>query len=169
MQNNRRYTILLAVMLAFCILTGCEKAEKKVPETVVTGSVVQTYTEKNMITIYSINSDNMTLIPVSVKKEDQTTYTVADICNLVIDNLEEDDIILTSCRLKSNTAYISFSSKGKPIKNCSKKMEKLILEAISNSVLDNIDSCENVVFRCDEKAYQSENRSFEKNEVYASE
>lgn len=168
MQNNRRYAILLAMMLVFCGLAGCENTEEKLPETVTSEPVVQTYTEKNMITIYSINSDNMTLIPLSVKKEDQKKYTVTDICNLVIDNLEEDDIILTSCRLKAKTAYISFSSKGKPIKNCSKKMEKLILETISNSVLDNIDSCEKVVFQCDKQAYESENQSFEKNEVYAS-
>ena len=153
--------LLLFVLFA---LSGCtEKKEVGKDPAVVPvptqGSKIET------VSIYSINSDSMTLIPVSVKKESQKPSS-SYVARLVLENLNEDDIELTDVIQKDTKVIVSFSSEGKPLKGCGAKMETLILEAFANSLLEN---CKKVIFRCDGKEYKSSQYSFGKNEVYASE
>lgn len=155
---------LLFVVILMIGLAGCEeKKENPTPAPVATPK-----NNMKILTIYSINSDSMSLIPVSVKK-DPKKISEKYITSLVLENLGEDDIIVNDIKKKGKTVFLSFSSKGKPIRKCSKKMEELILECFANSLLDNVKGCSEVVFRCDGKAYKSEHQSFKLNEVYASE
>lgn len=119
------------------------------------------------LTIYSIDLDSMALVPVVVKKQ-KKTYTAEYITYLVTQNLDDDDIKIDHVEQQKGTVIVSFSSKGKPITGCSKKMENLILSCLSSSLLDNVPDCENVIYRCENKAYKSEHRAFGRNEIYAS-
>lgn len=120
------------------------------------------------VSIYTIDTDSMTLVPVKIKKEKEA-ITPAYITSLVEDSLDDDTIRVYSVEQKDNCVFLSFYAKGKPLVNCSKKMENLILDCFANSLLDNLDSCSEIVFRSEDKAYKSEHYSFKKNEVYASE
>lgn len=164
----KKYNGILLCLTVFviAIMTGCMGAEQA--ETGPTAAPEQPK-QKTMETlaIYSINSDTMTLIPVSVKKDtmELSPYNVA--C-LVLRNLSEDDIILKNVYQKDKRVIVSFGAEGKPLKNCGPKMETLILEAFANSLLDNVENCEQVVFQCEGKEYKSSQYSFGKNEVFAS-
>lgn len=156
--------LLLFVLFA---LSGCTGKKEVVTDPAAVpvptqGSKIET------LSIYSINSDSMTLIPVSVKKGNQEPSS-SYVARLVLENLNEDDIELTDVIQKDKKVIVSFSSEGKPVKDCGAKMETLILEAFANSLLDNVENCEKVIFRCDGKEYKSSQYSFGKNEVYASE
>jgi hypothetical protein len=159
--------ILVPWLVVLCLfgLTGCEnKSERKD-----SGSAVTTQrSTMETITIYSNNSDNMSLIPVSVKKISDDN-SLDYICSLVMENLNEDNIKVTECKMEGKKAIVSFSSKGKPVRGCSEKMENLILESFANSLLDNAEGCEKIIFRADGGAYESSHNSFGINEVYASE
>lgn len=160
-------TFLISSMML--VLSGCTDEGKAVTDT--DSSAVPAPTRAcsiETVSIYSVNSDNMTLIPVSVRKgtQDPTPDYVA---GLVMESLNEEDIELTDISQKDNKVIVSFSSKGKPVKGCGSKMETLILEAFANSLLDNVENCEKVIFRCDGKEYKSSQYSFGKNEVFASE
>ena len=151
MKKFRTVFTFLIVAVVF-VLSGCMEEGKAWTDTDPSAMPVPTKASSiETVSIYSVNSDNMTLIPVSVRKEmqDPTPDYVAD---LVMENLNEED-----------------SSKGKPVKGCGSKMETLILEAFANSLLDNVEDCEKVIFRCDGKEYKSSQYSFGKNEVFASE
>lgn len=154
---------LICVLLAVIMITGCEKTSNKpqATETPVQKSLMQTFT------IYSVNSDTMSVMPVAVKKE-KKEITVAYVASLVENNIN-DDIQITSAKLEGNTAIVSFAAKGKPIHGCNKKMENMILECFANSLLDNVEGCKKIIFRCEDKSYKSKNNSFGVNEVYASE
>lgn len=155
------------LLLIIFIMSGCTEKE----ETASGSAAMPVPTQAckiETVSIYSINSDSMTLIPVSVKKGTQKP-SPSYVARLVLENLNEDDIELTDISQKDTKVIISFSSDGKPVKGCGAKMETLILEAFANSLLDNVENCEKVIFRCDGKEYKSSQYSFGKNEVYASE
>ena len=149
------------------VLTACQKGTNTNTQSGTSAAVSTKRSEMETITIYSINSDTMNLIPVSVKKESDSN-SITYICSLVKENINIKNLEPTECTMSADKGIISFSSQGKPIKKCSEKMEKMILECFANSVLDNVEGCEQVIFRMDGKAYQSPNLSFGKNEVYAS-
>ena len=147
------------------VLAGCEKPPQ---ETIATPAPTVSAGIKTM-TIYSVNADTMTLIPVSVRRAGQTDSAYS-IVSLVVDSLNDGDIYVKRVTTKENgSVIVSFSSKGKPVKGCGKKMERLILDSIANSRIDNVDGCDKVIFRCDGKRYRSAHYQFGLHEVYASE
>lgn len=126
--------------------------------------------EKNRIetiTVYSINSDSQTLVPVSVRKGKEK-ISEKYIVSLVLNNLMEYQIEPPVIKKKGKRLYLSFSSKGEPVRNCNKKLEKLILECFANSIMDNIESCHDIIFQVEGKAYKSDNLEFGQDEIYLS-
>ena len=164
-MRHRSEIVLFGIMIIICsVLSGCQKEKSELPTTT---AAVATRSPMETITIYSINSDTMSLIPMPVKKISDKN-DVEYICSLVLENLDEQEVKVTDCQHLGNTVVISFSSKGQPITGCSRKMEKLILDAFANSILDNVADCDGIIFQCEGKAYKSDYRSFGKDEMYAS-
>lgn len=161
----RRFVHILLLAGMLVLLTGCEGEEKAPAATAVP---TQQAERIETITIYSINSDTMTLIPVSVRKTNGGQLTAQSITNLVQSGLNDDRIQVDEVIVQNEKVIVSFSSKGRPIRDCNKKMETLILECFSNSLLDNVKGCKKVIFRCDGKEYRSSQYKFTLNEVYAS-
>ncbi len=162
-----RHFIVLAICISLCLaLLGCQKVTNK-SAPVATSAAVATRSPMETITIYSINSDTMSLIPVSVRKISNKN-SLEYICSLVVENMDEQDVLVTGCQKDGKNAIVSFADEKQPIKECSAQMEQLILDAFANSILDNVNDCTGVIFRCDGDAYKSENLSFERNEMYAS-
>lgn len=89
------------------------------------------------------------------------------IVDKVLENIDET-VVVTEIEVVKKRIYIRFSNEYAPIQKCSKKFETLILDCVSNSVLDNIPYVDEVVFRSEKGAYHSENFSFEMDEVYSS-
>lgn len=164
MRQIKKVFIWIGILTGALLMMGCEeRGENPSPSPV--------STQKNMIetlSIYTIDSDTMTLVPVTVEKG-TNEITPAYITSLVEGNLEDDSIRVYSAEQEDTRIILSFYADGKPFVNCSKKMENLILDCFANSLLDNLNNCSEIVFRCEDKAYKSEHYSFKKNEVYASE
>lgn len=120
------------------------------------------------ISIYTIDSDTMTLVPLELKRE-QSLLTPQYITSLVEAGLDDDSIRVYSVEQEDDRIIFSFYGDGKPFVKCSKKMETLILDCFANSLLDNVENSNDIVYRCEKKPYKSKNYSFKLNEVYASE
>ena len=164
MKQIKKVFIWIGILAGTMFMIGCEEKVQNVSPSPVP-------TQKNMIetlSIYTIDSDTMTLVPVTVEKNNNE-ITPAYITSLVEGNLEDDTIRVYSAEQEDTRIILSFYKDGKPFVNCSKKMETLILDCFANSLLDNLNNCSEIVFRCEDKAYKSEHYSFKKNEVYASE
>lgn len=164
MKPIKKVMIRIGILAGTMFMMGCgEKGQNTSPSPVPTQkSMIET------LSIYTIDSDTMTLVPVTVEKRNNE-MTPAYIISLVEGNLEDDSIRVYSAEQEGARIIFSFYADGKPFVNCSKKMETLILDCFANSLLDNLDNCNEIVFRCENKAYKSEHYSFKKNEVYASE
>ena len=82
-----KFKIMAILMVGLLLLNGCGEASEIPAKTVLSTpkSTMKT------LTIYSIDSDTMSLIPVVVKKEEKT-LTAEYITYLVTQNLEDEDV-----------------------------------------------------------------------------
>ena len=126
-----KFKIMAILMVGLLLLNGCGKASEIPAKTALSTpkSTMKT------LTIYSIDSDTMSLIPVVVKKEEKT-LTAEYITYLVTQNLEDEDVRVDHVEQQKNVVVVSFDSKAKPVKRCSKQMETLILNCFASSLLD---------------------------------
>lgn len=120
----------------------------------------------NTLYIYTIDSIQEELVPLKIPV-DGSHITPAFIMNEVIRNLDEK-VEVTEIDIEKSRIYITFNEDFAPMKKCSRNFETMILDCISNSVLDNIPYINEVVFLGEKGAYQSDNFSFEEDEVYSS-
>lgn len=116
------------------------------------------------VSIYTIDSIEEELIPLKVPISTDR-ITPEFILDEVLSNIDEK-VEVTEIEVENSCIYVSFNRDYAPIKKCSKKFETLILDCISNSLLDNIPYIHKVVFRCGDGAYHSDNFDFEEDEVY---
>ncbi len=158
------------MLIVFLCLSGCSFGETKEPQPEAIAEEVIPTPKSNMqtITLYTIDTNNMVVSPIVVKKENHS-LTAEYVTKLICKNLNDDEISIYRIKQNGKRVIISFAKNGKPIKNCTKKMEGLILDCFANSLLDNVENCSEVVFQCEGKAYRSQYRSYKKDEVYASE
>ena len=151
------------------ILAACE-SENEGPAVKMTPTPEETplpTPELETITVFTIDSANMTAVPSRVKKN-QADDSVEYIVQLVSDNLEDSEIRVSEAFMEGENAVIVFDQKSKPLKNCPADMEALILDCFSTSVLDNVDGCRGVIFRSDKGKYASDNLTLGEDEIYAS-
>lgn len=157
-------SIMTILVVGLLLLIGCEQE----PVTPKKSPFPTKKSTMETLTIYSIDSDSMSLVPIVVKKQ-KKICSAEYITYLVTQNLEDDEIQIDHVEQQKETVIVSFSSKGKPITGCSKKMENLILNCFASSLLDNVPDCEKIIYRCEDKAYKSKHLTFKRNEIYASE
>lgn len=165
MKQYGKLLLWIGLLMTAMLTIGCETSSDKLA----TPSPLPTQkSTMKTLSIYTIDSDTMTLVPVKVKRNTDK-LTPEYITSLVEDSLDDETVRVYSVKKVNDRIILSFYRDGKPFVNCSKKMEILILDCFANSLLDNVESIKNVVFRCEDKAYKSENYSFKINEVYTSE
>ena len=128
----------------------------------VTGSSVRGI---KTLLIYTIDNIEGQLVPLRVPiTSDKVTPEL--IMNRVLENIDEK-VVVTEIDVFKRCIYVSFDDNYVPLRKCTKKFETLILDCISNSLLDNIDYVDSVVFRSEKGAYQSANYTFDFDEVYS--
>lgn len=125
--------------------------------------------EEKDLPIYSINDD-------SLEKQDTTaTVTCEDgkvTAQVIVDAVVEDfqnhsiEIGIDKVTEKGNTVYVSFQYGTAPLANVGAGVESTILDCISQSLLDNLDSCSRVVFQAEGQAYCSGHYEFGEDEAY---
>lgn len=165
MRQCVKKLLWVSVLIGAMALIGCKATDKK---TTPSSPIPTQKSTMETLSIYTIDSDTMTLVPVKVKKSTDK-LTPEYITSLVEENLDDETVRVYSVEQENERVYLSFYRDGKPFVKCSKKMENLILNCFANSLLDNLEECKKIVFRCEDKAYKSANYSFKINEVYASE
>lgn len=178
----------MIVIICFCImlvLIGCNKKENKSNPPATDSNVSSTAEPEEIIDdeedddtdellegeqggnleIYTIDSDTLEIAPLSVTTEEEN-ITAKVIVDAVINNMDEE-IGVAKVEEKKTNVIVYFQTRKAPLSGCSSQIEKLILDCIANSVLDNLPTCENVIFRSENGNYESGHISLEKDEIYA--
>lgn len=168
------YVVMLAFGLLGCSFFDGEEEDIELTQEeiesanhVVSGSVSGTGVSAiQTLQIYTIDSIEEELVPLKVPM-DSDRITPELVMNKVLENIDET-VDVTEIEVEKTRVYVSFSEKYPPIQKCTKKFETLILDCISNSLLDNISYVDQVIFRSENGAYHSQNYTFESDEVYSS-
>lgn len=134
---------------------GDNKEEPKVPET-------------KEVLVYGIQNETLESeqVPVAIPKESEVTseLIVSQVVDLFADNSIE--IGIDNVLEEGDKVIVSFQKDKAPLSNVGSGVELTILDSISKSLLDNLDTCNNVIFRVEGQAYESGHIELEKDEVY---
>jgi hypothetical protein len=140
------------------------------------------------ITIASEESETITIAPAATKEI--SIYTMNDatfevestvalipqdseitpelIVDLVVDSLADRlvEVGIEEVIVNNDTVIVSFQSDQPPLVNVGGGIEGTILDAIAQSIVDNIDYSPKVIFRVEGEAYASGHFEFDIDEVY---
>ncbi len=170
------FSLLLFVALFFC---GCGlSASHTHPEITPTPTPVQgnqnivpatptqqvefVLSEKKEIYFYTVNPETLETEAVSAVVDEEFADEPEELMVLVTDSLEDAgyEIEIRSALVDGENVVVDFSPDMHPASGLGKQEEKAVLDAIAQSLLDNLIGQRGVVFRIMGEAYESENFSF---------
>ena len=180
-------------MPAFCLLlfvllfvTGCSSGNDEMitptptgfPEpTKVPTAVAVSPTEKGIefelsemqeLYFYTVNPDTLETEAVSVVVKSDFTDDPNNLMILIADSLEDSgyEIGISGAEIEGENVVVDFFSGMCPVTGLTEEEEKAVLDAIAQSLLDNLAEQNGVVFRVMGEAYESDNFSFGQYYVY---
>lgn len=173
-MKKRNIWIIICIIISALIICGIwymhlsEKKSDSSKDKTMTGESEtedeDMYNEKE-IPIYTINYDTLECEPSLIVASDTATISARYIVDEVIANFREH-ISIHDVFSENDRIIVSFSKDSAPAVNVSKDMESVMLDCISYSLLDNIENCNSVGFRIEDKAYESSYITMEYDESY---
>ncbi len=134
----------------------------------ISNSVPFNMEDKKEIFYYTVNPDTLETEAVSSMVEAGFMPEPKELLQLVKDSMEDNgyEIGIDEVSVEGNKVIVSFLADTAPAVGLSKAEEKAILDAIAQSLLDNSGDYNKVVFRIMGAEYQSDNYSFQTDDVY---
>ncbi|MFA9465746.1 MAG: hypothetical protein ACERKN_15810 [Velocimicrobium sp.] len=194
-ENKRGYLLVLLVLIGALFITACKKEIKEVdngtdtqnPQTVETDnsqdqpdadpsgnngedpSQTKEPDTGTAIDIYGINEDSLESEPAHAVIQGEVD--AKSIVQAVVDDYAAKSIVIGIYDVKQEDkkVIVSFEYGKAPLASVGSDVEETILNCISDSLMDNLDSCEAVIFRAEDENYESGHFAFGMDEVYASE
>ncbi len=120
------------------------------------------------IYIYTINQDTLgvesvvALVPAD--SENTPQLIIDQVTDSLADNLVE--IGVDEVTTQKDTVIVSFKSDQPPLTNVGSALEKTILDAVAQSLVDNLKEYPKVIFRVEGKPYSSGHYSFGLDQIY---
>lgn len=119
--------------------------------------------------IYTINDESLEAQPAVAMVPEESEVTAEFIVTTVVRNLEEHSLTvgIDSVTVDKERVIVSFLKDTAPLTTVGSGVEATILDCISGSLLDNLDTCKQVIFRAEGKSYESGHIVLELDEAYA--
>lgn len=177
-----RLAIVLVFVLLVGMLSGCRKKRPFIiqPATKhgvviddnnqpddpddITVTPVITGDDYNLIVVrfYTVNATNSMVKTATVMEREDVAITPEKILDYVIDSLEDESITLSYNSVAANNGniIIDFDDSIIRISRSSADLEMAVLDAAAQSILDNIDGCQSIIYRINGGAYKTDNLSF---------
>lgn len=135
-----------------------------------TSSLIQP-TENIDLSVYTVNANSGDVEPVTAAIPKSSKLNPALIVDTVVGSLADQSIMIgiKDVTTKEDTIIVNFTKDNPPSKNLGSGYEGAILDAIAQSLLDNLNDYHKVIFRIDDKAYASGAYEFGIDEVYLQE
>lgn len=176
-------TIITACVLSGCNKTGNGTTGTVTPSTITKGQDASTVTpgvgsgeltvspkETTEIIIYSLNSDTLTKEAVSVLIPADSDVTPQLILDQVTDAMEDEAFYLgvDEITTEDKSIIVSFSKDAPPVCNVGAGVEAEILDAIGQSLLENLPDYSKIIYRIEGEAYETGHIALGVNEAYIS-
>lgn len=120
------------------------------------------------ISIYTINEETKAVESAVALVPADSEITPELIIDQVTDSLADSlvEIGVDTVTTKKDAVIVSFKSDQPPLTNVGGGLEKSILDAVAQSLVDNLKDYPKVIFRVEGQAYSSKNYSFGLDQVY---
>lgn len=120
------------------------------------------------ISIYTMNDSTFEVESTIALVPEDSEINPELIVNLVVDSLADRlvEVGIHEVIVDNNTVIVSFLSNHPPLVNVGGGIEGTILDAIAQSLVDNITNSPKVIFRVEGEAYASGHFEFDIDEVY---
>ena len=177
--------VFCLLLFLMCFIAGCSSSDNT-PE--ITPTVIPTVTQSGSLTsvtptgkaiefelsemkeiyYYTVNPDTFETEAVSAVVKSDYADNPGNLVVLIGDSLEDAgyEVGIRSAEIDGDNVVVDFSPDMYPVAGLTESEEKAVLDAIAQSMLDNLAEQNGVVFRVMGEAYESENFSFGKHYVY---
>ncbi|MDD3174253.1 MAG: GerMN domain-containing protein [Herbinix sp.] len=141
--------------------------EATVESTLPTQAVIQPAANLEL-PVYTVNAEQGNLEPVTARVEEGSELTPELIVNTVVEALADQSITIgiDSVTTDKDAVIVSFKKDESPASNMGSGYEGAIMDAIAQSLIDNLDDYSKVIFRIEGKAYVSGVFEMDINDVY---
>ncbi len=119
--------------------------------------------------IYCINDDTSEIETVEIFIDQKTTITPLFVTEKVVDEFSNHDLNIGIDKVSEDdkgNVIVSFTKDCAPVKGVGEDIEYLILDCISQSILDDVESSKTVIFQVEGAAYRSSDIAFKIDEAY---
>lgn len=172
--------IVLSVLFFACACSGNKQGfdnTKKTPTESLTDdsddtSVTPVITGENFNLIamkyYIVNASNSTLKTTTAMIRDDAEITPKLILDYICDSLEDESVTLSykSIEVNDGICTINFDDSIIRIAEQNADLEEAILDAASQSILDNIEGCRGISLMINDGEYSTQNLKFSLTDIY---
>lgn len=119
--------------------------------------------------IYCLNEDLSEIETVKIYMDPQTKVTSLFVVEKVVDEFSNHALPIGIDKVSEDdkgTVIVSFKRDTIPVTGVEEEVENLMLDCISQSILDDVESSKAVIFQVEGAAYRSAHNAFKKNEAY---
>lgn len=179
MKNKKLVGLVSVVFLCMVYFSGCsgpnnlEHNMEPIPTTdpIITQipATPEIQINEKELSIYSISAETAEKISVIAMVPSDTEITPELIVDKVVESMEDESftIGIDSVTTSDDMVIVSFTGDQPPVRNVGSSVEGGILDAIAQSLLDNLsDTYHKVVFRVMDGPYASGHYEFDINHVY---
>ncbi len=118
--------------------------------------------------IYSVNATSESVINKTIMLDENTDVTPELIIDYITEGLKDESVKLSFAGIEYNNGrcIVDFDDSIISIAKTSANLEDAVLDAIAQSVLDNVKGCMEIVYRINGQKYSTANRTFDLDYVY---
>lgn len=185
-MSYKRYVRLIAIMILCMIcVCGCERRQavekQPSPTNEVTITIqptieptkevaieIQALDEQRELSIYSIDSQSAEKISITAMISSGKEITPEMIVDKVVESMVDETFMIgiDEVTTDGDAVIVSFLDDQPPVTNVSSSVEGEILDAIAQSLLDNLEDYHKVIFRVLGGPYESSHIMMDQNTVY---
>ena len=189
MVNNKYRRFAIVALLCMICVCGCKRKDKiqdeslKTPAEKVTVTAIPTQEvvltkelvpsikgidDMKELSIYSIDSESAEKKSITAMISNEKEITPAMIVDKVVESIADETytIGIDSVTTQDDIVIVSFLDDQPPVTNVGSSVEGEILDAIAQSLLDNLEDYHKVIFRVMGGPYQSGHIELELNTIY---
>lgn len=181
-MKRKRCIYIVLVAVAVCVFAACKNKENipatpsatpnAVPSLIpsISGEPPLVPRETKEIVIYTINSETIKKEAVTALVYVESELTPELIMEQVIAAMEDDHfyIEIDSITTEGKNIIVSFCAESTPVCNVGASVEGVILDAIGQSLLDNLPDYSGIIYRVEGGAYNSGHLEIGIDEVFIS-
>lgn len=143
--------------------SNAEEGLESIPE------IEDTLSKSKKLHIYCINDAGDEIEETDLLINQKTEISASFVVEKVVEEFANQDLVIEIDKVVEDdkgNVFVSFKKDSAPEKGVEEDVEYMILECISQSILDDVETSKAVIFQIEGAAYKSSHISFDQNEAF---